>query len=502
MRFAYENQGSCEVVIYHLSKNEAVDSMSLGMLTNNRIPGFAPASFYQKDEDKYIRFNVTGKVAAAEMFKGPVNKKRLVGLLQGIVDAMMAADDYMLDQSAIELNLEHIYMDPVTCETVVLCVPVFREDETPVDLALFLKNIVFNTQFDQTENTDHVAKIFNCLGAGSKLVLSDLKAQLDQIEGIRAAVPVQPVGQNQGQPPVQNLGQPVVQPSVRPSVQRSAQPAVPPNPMDDRNVPSQGFPFPHSVNFNNQEKLSVSPDLSANQTVTKRSGWAALGFGAKKEKNSKEPKKKDKPAKKEKGAKNTGPTKRNLYSSDNQVSAPNPGFAFPGDNQVTPLDPGFVIPGKESAAAQNRVAAALDLPPVDGVLQRSAHGPAAAVNFGATTVLGAEPVGTTVLGSDAVVSSPVIALIRKKTGERMEIKKQIFTIGSESYVDFQISGNSAISRSHAKIITRGNEYLLVDTNSTNGVYVRGQRIEKNVEVRIDQNSSIFLANEEFEFVVC
>ena len=69
----------------------------------------------------------------------------------------------------------------------------------------------------------------------------------------------------------------------------------------------------------------------------------------------------------------------------------------------------------------------------------------------------------------------------------------------KSYVDYFISDNTAISRSHANVISRDGEYFVVDTNSTNHTYVNGMMIQSNVETKIDDGARIRLANEEFEF---
>ena len=91
-------------------------------------------------------------------------------------------------------------------------------------------------------------------------------------------------------------------------------------------------------------------------------------------------------------------------------------------------------------------------------------------------------------------------LIRAKNNERIELNKPVFRIGKEkSYVDYFISDNTAISRSHANVISRDGEYFVVDTNSTNHTYVNGMMIQSNVETKIVDGVKIRLANEEFEF---
>lgn len=49
--------------------------MSLGMLTNNHISGLASAVYYQLDEVRAVKYNITAKVSLDQFFTGVVNKK-------------------------------------------------------------------------------------------------------------------------------------------------------------------------------------------------------------------------------------------------------------------------------------------------------------------------------------------------------------------------------------------------------------------------------------------
>ena len=93
MKLTFENQGSNTYLVYEIGADDALDTMSLGMLTNNNIAGFAPTSFMQMDTTKYIKYNVSAKISAKNLFSGPVNKKRLLGVLSGIVNALLSAEE-------------------------------------------------------------------------------------------------------------------------------------------------------------------------------------------------------------------------------------------------------------------------------------------------------------------------------------------------------------------------------------------------------------------------
>lgn len=119
-----------------------------------------------------------------------------------------------------------------------------------------------------------------------------------------------------------------------------------------------------------------------------------------------------------------------------------------------------------------------------------------------TTVLGSDYGGTTVLGSEELYAPQYPYLIREKTEEKILVNKPSFRIGKEKqYSDYFVADNSAVSRSHADIITREKRYFILDRNSTNRTYVDGRPIPADTEIEIFSEAKIRLANEEFVFYV-
>ena len=120
-----------------------------------------------------------------------------------------------------------------------------------------------------------------------------------------------------------------------------------------------------------------------------------------------------------------------------------------------------------------------------------------------TTLLGASSYdnGTTVLGAYDEERTPVYPfLLRVKDQDKVYVDKPNFRIGKEKqFADFFVSNNSAISRSHADIVTRDGQYFLVDHNSTNKTRVGGQVITPEKEYEIFPGTNIRFANEDFVF---
>ena len=93
-------------------------------------------------------------------------------------------------------------------------------------------------------------------------------------------------------------------------------------------------------------------------------------------------------------------------------------------------------------------------------------------------------------------------LFRVLTEETISVNKPVFRLGKEkSYVDYFVTNNIAVSRSHADIITRGNKYFVKDLNSKNRTYINNQELPIHMEVEIHDGDRLKLGNEEFIFNV-
>lgn len=91
-------------------------------------------------------------------------------------------------------------------------------------------------------------------------------------------------------------------------------------------------------------------------------------------------------------------------------------------------------------------------------------------------------------------------LFRVLTEEQISINKPVFRLGKEkSYVDYFVTNNIAVGRSHADIITRNNRYFVKDLNSKNHTYINGEELQVHYEVEIHNGDQLKLGNEEFVF---
>lgn len=548
--FTYENSGSATYLVYKANVDDEIDSMTLGMITNNKILGLAPAVFAQMDDIKYIKYNVSSKVSAKQFFEGQVNKKRLVGVFLGIVNAILSAEDYMIEISSIVFDLNYIFSDVSTCDTIVICLP-FIQNEDNLDLLSFFKNIMFTTQFDQTENCDYVAKIINFLNNSTKLSVIDFKELLEKTLNNSSKKIYSQQSSSVSSSQESNTSSSIQysatqqQPSVlQPAPNSQSISNVQPGMIQQREQSRSNQLLGQSVDVpaKKHEQQSVSPTQSySNTDVSEVADEDRISFmylmqhynkenaakykaqkAAKKAKKGQSVPKAQKTDKQSQGSFVVpgAPVQTTTPASKRQTSSQH-GFAIPGNHANNQA--GFAIPGQQSVNQPSNTSSRQQLdgqrvqsqqavsstPQQQSGQQQQSPGYSQDVmpqgkpgNFGETTVLssGGNIGETTVLGASSAEVQIKPHLIRMKNNERISLNKPVFRIGKErSYVDYFVSDNTAVSRSHANIITRDGQYFIVDTNSTNHTYVNGGMIQSNVETPLSHGAKIRLANEEFEF---
>ena len=544
----YENQGTTTYLVYKIKENDQIDTMTLGMLTNNKIPGLVPTTFTQMDKDKYIKFNVSAKVSASQFLSGTVKRKQLLGMFRGITEAMVAAEDYMLDKNDICLNADYIFADVSTCDSLLICLPVKASDggsplaetaeknEGPVE---FFRNIMFTTRFDQTEDCGYVAGIMNYLNTTSVPDMRDMKQMLDGLDRQTTETPLTPVqGQMMAQPSGQSYSQSMQQPA--------GQPFDPAQPFEQ--VPSFGQAQLFEQSRSDAQDMvavgNVVP-MPAGKPVQNPSGTVSpkkAKSTAKKAEKSNQEKQPENPAdntpemtfmylmqhyskenkaiydaqkeaKKQKNDKKSTKTKEKPASKSDKKSQANAnvGFVVPGmdGTAVPPVQPVAPQPKVRAASVQSSQPqpTVTQVPPMQAqpqptIMQTPPMQPQMPV-MSETTVLVSPMIGeTTVLvnGQLPGQNQMIPFLIRRKGNEKISLNKPVFRIGKErSYADYFIGDNTAISRSHANIVSRDGEYYLIDTNSTNHTFLNGQMIQSNVETKLAHGDTIRLANEDFEF---
>lgn len=100
--------------------------------------------------------------------------------------------------------------------------------------------------------------------------------------------------------------------------------------------------------------------------------------------------------------------------------------------------------------------------------------------------------------------NPVIyaKLIRLDTMQEIPISNVIFRIGQNlGDIDYAVTDNTSVSRHHADIMRKGNEFFILDNNSTNHTFVNEKQAMPGEYVPIKGGDIIRLSDVSFQFEV-
>ena len=548
MKFTYETQGAITYLVCELDVTEQLDSLTLGMLTNNHIQGLAPVLYTEMNGLRFLKYNISAKITIEQFFSGNMNKQRTLAAFSNILNALCSADEYMIDQNCFSVIPEHMFINVSNCETALICVPITVEKDINSEIAGLFKKILFSTHFDQSEDAGYITQLITYLNDGASFNiygLRDLVVRLQANTASNTATPqynvsAQKVQQpivaassfdstisiddmpismgNRQQSPVQ---QPVQQP-IRQPMQQVAPPARPVTPSVNQQPIQQSRPTIPTAPSNptpqpgmRQTVKQQTPPMGVQKSpVSNGPGFAIPGQAA--------PIQKPQAAQANHAYQKNSPATTNTSVPDKKISlfglltnyskenaakykaqkeaakkakaaaSAKPATPVQRQQQVRPQVPTQAQQGRPPMQAGSSYAQHQYRPPVQPVPVQN--------SFNETTVLSPMMGGgeTTVLNATPKVQTPYFT--RVKSGERISINKPVFRIGKEkSYVDYFIADNTAISRSHCNIHTENGEYFIEDTNSTNHTYVNGKIINSNVKVKLASGDRIRLANEDFTF---
>ena len=488
MEWKMECLDGMKYLTVEITPEYVIDSMTLGMITNNVIKGYAKASVTQLNNIKYVKYHVGTAVSISEYLKSEIRRVGLLSVFGGICEALVSAEEYMIDPGSIELNVDRIYVDSKTFDVYMVCVPVAGESLNASDLKQLFKTVLFSAQFASNENNAYIGKLLNYLNQPKDFDIGDFRKLINSIileseVSFSETVGIQPnpVKEQLAQVSASQIAQSEL-PKVNMSPVQTIAPAA--QTQQRQEMPMQGVAL---MSASSNVPSSIPKNASVEDREEKPKKRFSL-FGKREPKAKVEKLEKPEKTKKQKAV--TAHLPINIPGQSIPISIPGQSVYANTHGQTVPETP------KKPVLSQQPVPT-----PVSSTPQAQ---PAGQVNFGETTVLGAGGTSfgeTTVLSGTAgveMVREPF--LIRKKTGEKIPINKPVFRIGKErSFVDYFIADNTAISRSHANIITKNQVYYIMDTNSTNHTYVNGTMIASNVETPITSGDIVKLANEEFCF---
>ena len=178
--FKVRNIGSEKYLSYILDDDCEFDEELLDYLEENKIPELIDIIYEEDDENDYLTYNVTGRTTVDALLSNTVNAEKILGIIRGIASGIVNLRDLGIPASYVILHRNFTYVNPVTYDIGMLCVPVESEANINAEFRMFVKDILTSVTYDDSEDCNYVAKLLNLLNA-DKFTVRNFFAQLTEL---------------------------------------------------------------------------------------------------------------------------------------------------------------------------------------------------------------------------------------------------------------------------------------------------------------------------------
>lgn len=558
VNFKVRNIGSEKYLSYVLDDDCDFDEELLDYLEDNKIGELIDIIYEEDDENDYFTYNITDRVTVDTLFKDKVNAEKLLGVIRGIATSIVNLRDLGIPISYIILHRGFTYVNPVTYDVKLICLPVESGASMNAEFRHFAKNLIVNAQYDTTEDCNYIAKVLNLLNV-EKFTIRAFAGELTEL--------MESAGMDVEEAYVDLDGGIEVSQSANAVVDEG-------NGIDD-------LPEFKDVAFDEEdddgldmyeeeptEANTIFKDLDLDaeepydgETETLTSGEpVAVGVGSVnmdafddsaleelKIDDTLEEYPDDEVASEEEAAAEPELDLEDIIPEIKPVKIqPKVEEIAHTAEGVTEVAPVAETEDKPVLIDTTEIDDLIDHPPVmksikinrAKIIQRAVNeleddkieNPteniiASGLDADAEPETNMDPATIPEAGNDDETGSTVELtagmnvvpdteednkasnapkampyIVRVNTGERVMINKAVFKIGKANRgVDFTISGNGAVSRVHAIIYQREDGCYLKDNKTTNSTYVNGQKLAENQEVLLKNDSEIVLGDEDFIF---
>lgn len=490
MTFSYETIGNSSYLVATFAEGEGLINYQLQMLSNNEIKNIIKANKRQKNDDVLVSYNITSKIALAQMdIKNKIPKLGLIKIIEGALSALEELEEYQLVSSGILFDEKYVFVKPGSYEPSFIYVPNSLEDSGIKPLKEFLMALIMGSKVERS-NDNFFQVLVDTLNDPA-LTTKELKKMCDKYKSVEPksedikpekipSVAPQSIPQPESVVP-ENRVYPKLTPPVEyiPPVVPKEAPAEKKlkTAEDDKKNPKTKFILFQIVFACLLAAIVLSGslndaggDIDLKYLAAVVVGIAAVDFVIYREMfvNNK-------------AAKDT-----KKQSADKTKKVP----AVPSKEGK----PRIEVPAKEKDIPVAPVRPVVpEQPPVPSVRKTEEKSSVAVAPENDI-----ENSDTDVLMND---DGAYLELFENGLATKIRLDKESTIVGKlSSQCDFAIN-NSKVSKMHAEFIARGGAYFVKDYNSTNGTYINGsiQRIQSNMEYPINNGDRITLANVDLIF---
>ncbi len=167
----YIQQDNREFLCRKLGPEDKIDTVTFGMLQNNRISGLLPMHLQEQDDEKALLFDVTGLSSLqTSLRRGRLSKSGLLVLLKSLANTVAEVEDYLIPEEMLVFDDESIFLDPRENRAVILCLPIERT--VSAGLREYCRLLLRRDTFDPSENQRYLDLLYTAICVDDRSIAS------------------------------------------------------------------------------------------------------------------------------------------------------------------------------------------------------------------------------------------------------------------------------------------------------------------------------------------
>lgn len=163
INFKVRNIGSEKYLSYVLDDDCDFDEELLDYLDDNNIVELIDIIYEEDDENDYLTYNVTDRTTVESLLSNTVNAEMMLGVIRGVASGIVNMRDLGIPVSYVVLHRAFTYVNPVTYDVKMICVPVETDTNINSEFKFFVKQLMTDVTYSDDEDCNYVAKIINML---------------------------------------------------------------------------------------------------------------------------------------------------------------------------------------------------------------------------------------------------------------------------------------------------------------------------------------------------
>lgn len=180
VNFKVRNIGSEKYLSYVLDDETDLDEELLDYLDDNKIAELIDIIYEEDDENDYLTYNITDRTTVGALLSGTVHAEMMLGIIRGVASGIMNMRDLGIPVSYVILNKNFTYVNPVTFDVKMICIPVGSDVAANAEFKAFVKDLILNATYADDEDCNYVAKLINMLNV-EKFTIRGFVSQITEL---------------------------------------------------------------------------------------------------------------------------------------------------------------------------------------------------------------------------------------------------------------------------------------------------------------------------------